>query len=398
MGRARNIILQIKWKIMKLFPRAPKDWVKEMMWRKPWIFWPISYFRVIRIVRNFKGKGILIYPPTVDWAWMKQRPHQLVEGLSERGYLCLYVNINTNGRSGVAIRKINQNLYVLKNLHLLANIKNPLILISWTEHYKIIKRFQNPTIIYDYLDDLTVSAEEVDKEKIKEHEYFLKNSKIVMATADALVDDAKKFAKNIIQIPNAANYEDFHLKKAPVAPRDLQPILKKKRPIIGFYGALFKWFDYDLLKKLANNNPEWEFVLVGPDYDRSLHGHDLDTFKNIHWLGIKKHEELSVYLYYFDVAIIPFIVDRVTSATSPVKIFEYMAGGKPIVATDLRECHKYKCIFIGENHADFESQIKKAIIEGKKAGYQRLEDKEAKENTWENRLDVLSKKLEEILE
>lgn len=252
---------------MKLSPRFLKNFIKKLMWEKPWLFWPLQYSKIKKIVSEKNEKGIIIYPPTVDWSWMKQRPHQLLEGLSEKGFLCFYVNINAkSGRKGT-LKKISNNLYVVGNAYVLTKIISPILFISWTDHYSILEHFQNPTIVYDYLDDLSVSADEVDKEKLTHHEYFLKNSDVVLVTADRLEKDAKRYNKEIVKLPNAGNYEDFHLVSKPKVPSDLQEIIALGKPIIGYYGALAKWFDYKLLKEVAQEKPNYEFVLIGPDYD-----------------------------------------------------------------------------------------------------------------------------------
>lgn len=391
MTKIKTLIRITYWKLLKLIPSPVKDQVKEFLISTPWLVNPILYAKVRRVVKNRQDvKGIVIYPPTVDWSWMKQRPHQLIEGLSKKGYLCFYVNINHKQRSGRSyFNKINENLYVIGDVYVLQFIKKPIILVGWTDHYRLVQRFEKPVIIYDYLDDLSVSAEEVDAQKLEHHQYFLKESQIVAVTASKLEEDALRYRKGIISVPNAGNYKDFHLEKKPSLPKDMKRILESGKKVIGYYGALAKWFDYDLIKEVAKLRPDYEFVLIGPDYDNSIHSEHLDEIENIHWLGIKKYEELPAYLYYFDLAMIPFKVNEITRATSPVKIFEYMAGGKLTVSTALDECKKYKSVLVAKDSNDFAKKIDEAVKITTEKKLVKIIDTEARKNTWEARISVI---------
>ena len=79
--------------------------------------------------------------------------------------------------------------------------------------------------------------------------------------------------------------------------------------------------------------PEFDFVFIGPNYDQSMDGQPVFDLDNVHWLGPKDYDELPRYLQEFSVATIPFVLNDVTHAVSPVKLHEYLAAGKPVVAT-----------------------------------------------------------------
>ena len=138
-------------------------------------------------------------------------------------------------------------------------------------------------------------------------------------------------------------------------------ILKSKKPIIGYYGSLAKWVDFDLIKKLAEKRPGYEIVLIGMIYDDTIQKQELDRYKNIHYLGPKDYSILPEYAVWFDVATIPFVLNEITESTSPIKIFEYMALGTPIVTTDMRECRKYKSILIGKDYEGFIEKVDDAL-------------------------------------
>jgi glycosyltransferase involved in cell wall biosynthesis len=172
-------------------------------------------------------------------------------------------------------------------------------------------------------------------------------------------------------------------------PSDLLKIVSRGKPIIGYYGALAEWFDYDLVKWTAQACPHYEFVLIGPNYDKSLNKNRLTRAKNVHWLGEKKYEELPAYVRQFDVATIPFVINEITLSTSPVKLFEYMAAGKPIVATDLPECRKYRSVLLARDKAEFAAQLAAAIELAGNAEYRKTLFAEARANTWRSRFEQI---------
>ena len=90
---------------------------------------------------------------------------------------------------------------------------------------------------------------------------------------------------------------------------------------------------------------------------------------NVHYLGEKRYEELPRYLANFDAAVIPFLVNEITHAVSPLKLFEYMAGGKPVVSTGIFECRKYEGVLIAENEAEFAGRLDEAIGLGEDDNY-----------------------------
>ena len=104
---------------------------------------------------------------------------------------------------------------------------------------------------------------------------------------------------------------------------------------------------------------------------------------------------LKEYAKHADVLTIPFVINNITLATSPVKIFEYMALHKPIVTTDMPECRKYKSVFIGHNHDEFIKKIDEALKLKNDKKYIALLDKEARENDWSKKakaiIDLIAK-------
>ena len=104
--------------------------------------------------------------------------------------------------------------------------------------------------------------------------------------------------------------------------------------------------------------------------------------ENLYFLGPRDYHVLKYYARASDVLVIPFKISDITRSTNPVKVFEYMALHKPIVTTDMNECHKYASIMIGENHEDFLNKLDRAMELRQDPEYLALLDREARENDW----------------
>ena len=221
-------------------------------------------------------------------------------------------------------------------------------------------------------------------------------SRVVLATARRLHEEVKQWRPDAIYCPNGVDYDHFHLAVPPSPPADIADLVAAGRPIIGYYGALARWFDYELVARAAAIRKDWTFLLIGPDFDNSPAVHDFAGLPNVRWLGEKKYEELPAYLYYFSVATIPFLVNDITKATSPVKLFEYMAATKPIVTTDMPECRAQPCVIVARDAAEYVAMLEEAIHRGKSESYRRELDQAARGNTWEARLRMIIARLDAL--
>ncbi|HUT25988.1 MAG TPA: glycosyltransferase, partial [Sumerlaeia bacterium] len=136
------------------------------------------------------------------------------------------------------------------------------------------------------------------------------------------------------------------------------------RPIVGFFGAINERLDADLLTGLAERMPEASIVLVGPIY-RRFGG--LREAPNVHSTGLKPYAELPRYLAAFDCAIVPYRLDAGIEFVQPVKILEYLAGGKPVVSTaipDVAALYSDTVRIARGGPEDFVRQVREALAEG----------------------------------
>jgi len=161
----------------------------------------------------------------------------------------------------------------------------------------------------------------------------------VFCTASGLYDTLKPYNERTHMIPNGANYELFSSVARPdgnmdAIPKDMYPddMFTIKGPVLGFVGALQACIDYALVEYAAREKPEWSFVFLG----KALPGVDLSALEaltNVHFLGLKPHRDLPRYLALFSVCLNLFRSGDLAKDVSPLKFYEYLATGKPIVST-----------------------------------------------------------------
>ncbi|MEN6458469.1 MAG: glycosyltransferase [Thermoguttaceae bacterium] len=352
-----------------------------------------------QVLRETRGrKGIVIYPPFIDWTWMRQRPHQLMAQFAEAGYLSLFCSPLYKTDSFRGFVRVAPHLYLSDSLSPLYDLQDAILLISWTGHWQTTKRFHRPTVIYDYLDDLSVSANggEPSQLKLEEHRKAVMSSEIVLATAAQLYEEVRQLRSDALYCPNGVDYDHFHRTERPAVPSDMADLVATGRPILGYYGALARWFDYDLVVHAALARPDWQFLLIGPDLDGTVAGGRLGRASNIRWLREKPYEDLPAYLSYFDAAMIPFLVDDITRATSPIKLFEYLAGTKPVVTTDLPECRNRNGVLVGHNPDEYVAMLGQAIERGREESFRQILDEESRRHTWRSRAEQIIERLNDL--
>ena len=134
--------------------------------------------------------------------------------------------------------------------------------------------------------------------------------------------------------------------------------------------------------------------MFGIKYDNSFDASNIKKLKNVYWFGSKNYDVLKNYASKMDILMIPFVINSITQATSPLKLFEYMALHKPIVTTAMNECKKYKSVLIGHSHEEFLEMLEKCLSLKNDNNYLQILDKEAKENDWDSKADLIKKLME----
>jgi len=215
----------------------------------------------------------------------------------------------------------------------LASIRGSLIAWYYTPMMLPFSKHVTPDVtVYDAMDEL--SKFKFAPEHLLDFEQELIDRADIVFTGGSSLYEAKKDRhENVHCFPSSVDRVHFLKARA----RQFEPADQEDlpRPRLGFYGVIDERFDTELLAKAAEARPDWSFVMVGPVV--KISEDDLPKQPNIHYLGGKTYGRLPAYLSGWDVALMPFAMNESTQFISPTKTPEYLAGGKPVVSTPIKD-------------------------------------------------------------
>ena len=215
----------------------------------------------------------------------------------------------------------------------LASLQGPLVAWYYTPMMLPFSRHLDPSVlVFDAMDELSkfkfAPAKLLDLEQ-----ELIDRADIVFTGGSSLFEAKKPRPYNVPCFP--AWVDRAHFCKARARQFDPADQEDLPRPRLGFYGVIDERFDTELLDKVAAARPDWSFVMVGPVV--KISEEDLPKRPNIHYLGPKTYDQLPAYLSGWDVALMPFAMNESTQFISPTKTPEYLAGGKPVVSTPIKD-------------------------------------------------------------
>lgn len=375
-----------------------------------------KYSKIFDDILSGNYDRIIIWKSSFGWnVPLFQRPQHISVNLAKQNCLVFY-EVTTMTDNVNNIKKLFDNLFLINFTNIsikkllfskLEKINKPKYIQIYSTDFTMpleeLKEYINNgfKIIYEYIDDLSpeiVGAKEIPKNQLDKYNYMLKDTENIftIVTASEIEKDVlqKRGDEKLAFSCNGVNIEHFkNIDTNFIFDEEYKKIIETDKPIIGYYGALASWFDYDLIKYLAEQRPNYNIVLLGVKYDSSLDKANLNKYSNIFFLGSKDYNVLQNYASKFSVCTIPFLINDITNATSPVKLFEYMALSKPIVTTAMPECKKYNSVFISNNFDEFVTLIDNSI-NIKNSEYFNLLEKEALENTWYKKAKIIIELIE----
>jgi len=338
--------------------------------------------------------GIVVYPPNIGWtAQLFQRPQQMALAFARMGYLTFF-GVDWGGGEGVRGFRYQENRLCLmgipaEHLSILRSIPSPLM-ISYVYNFDFARHLNKPTTIFEHIDHLDVFGSTYPMETLEA--WFAEataRADVVVASARDLQMEMLPRRSDTILCPNGVTFEHFAGYHPGPAPSDLAVVLSRGRPIVGYYGALAEWVDYDLLDYAAQRLPDHSFVFIGPNYDKTMDEAEVFTRPNVWWLGPKSYDGLPAYLHHFSVATIPFKVNEVTHRVSPLKLFEYMAGGKPVVTTAMREAQHYEHVLVAHDPDEWVKLLAEGCDLDRDPAFVASLQRMARANTWDQRVGTL---------
>jgi glycosyltransferase involved in cell wall biosynthesis len=243
-----------------------------------------------------------------------------------------------------------------------------------------LERLPSRLLVYDCLD--AVAAFHPGHPEVAAAEAALaRRADVVLATSTLLEARMRHWNARTVLVPNAADYDHFSRK---VPPGDVPSELRVlPRPVIGYVGEVADWLDTDLVRALAARHPDWSIVLVGPATAASR---EALTAANVHLLGRRPYSDLPRYLAGFDCCLIPFRASPLTAAVSPIKLYEYLAAGKPIVSTPLPSVLPFaREVYVAADQRFLEA-VEKAVACSQVAASQESRRRSARAHTWDQRV------------
>ncbi|MDC3160165.1 glycosyltransferase, partial [Pseudomonadota bacterium] len=361
------------------------------------------------------GKPDYIIWSVIDWHFRHQRPQQIALALAATGRRVFYISplLVDDQRAGFEVEALDTShqLFQIKlfannapsiymdepDLETTAQLKQSLgKVLNWTESKQINSLVDHPfwldvanvvpnsRLIYDCMDH-HAGFGNISDPLLQLEKRLLAEAELAICTSSWLKESVSPHVKQTILIRNAADYLHFsqaHPYRDP-----------KGRRIIGYYGAIAEWFDVDLIEAVAKQHPDCCVLLIGADtVDASSR---LSRFENITFVGEVPYEKLPHYLHGFDVCLLPFKVTPLTLATNPVKIYEYMCAGKPVVTVDLPEIAQFEgLVYAGTDKDAFLDSLRNVLNQAESEDLVHKRRAFAQTQTWRERTEILIKHAE----
>ena len=357
----------------------------------------------------------IVILPIIDWSFRFQRPQQMARQFAEHGHRVFYVATTFKPKPKPTgklddLRPIEKNIVEVQlpgspHISIYRDQAVDIVVEEWCEYFDQLRRkynlvevyllvdlpFWRPLafrlrerfgwrVIYDCMDRHSGFSTN-NPSMLEEEDALSRGSDLVLITSNDLLEEQQKLNPHCLLLPNACDFEHFSVSLS-LMPSTLAPL---RRPILGYYGAISDWFDSEMIAEMAQLRPDWSIVLIGSTFGARLDL--LQSRRNVLFLGELPYKGLPAYLHGFDICLIPFKLIPLTMATNPVKLYEYLSAGKPVVAVPLPEllpCEKEGLVYIARSAQELVESIKRALNENN-VELVEMRRQFAQRNTWEER-------------
>ncbi|MFC1588380.1 glycosyltransferase [Planctomycetota bacterium] len=286
--------------------------------------------------------------------------------------------------------------YRLKRETAALEMTNPLLWLFLPTGAGLIGQMQESGIVYYCVDDYSRNPGAPARIIEFLEKQIMQKADLVFTTSPALYEDKQRWHKHTYYTPNAADTQIYAAEQnsgTPV-PGDIKNI---PAPVLGFIGNITGYkIDFKLLRNAATLRPGWNFVLIGPvgEGDPQTDISALDGLPNVHLLGRREKEQLPAYVSRFDIGLIPYRLNASTRASFPMKFYEYLAAGLPVVSTRLHALADYEarpelCSLV-DDAGGLIAAVETYLAEN---GHKDSRRAEAEKYDWTGRLQFVSDKI-----
>jgi GT2 family glycosyltransferase len=339
------------------------------------------------IARRAEARGALfVFPPTIGWdVTLVQRPHHLARALANLGFPVVFEEEAGagSGPSRPGLREEGENLWVVRGITP-DEVANRVV---WSFTYNVPekRRLQDAVLVYDVIDHPDVFPYS-PRTLRRNHDRALEVADAVFAVSEPLLAEVRASRADAVYLPNGVEFARFAAPPDPTAvPEEMNRARSRGRPAAGYVGALARWVDSDLLAALAALRADWDFFVVGERLDDSFDRLVAARPANLHLLGARPYPTIPSILSALDAGLIPFRVGPEGSHASPIKLYEYLAAGLPVLSTPIPECEIVPEVEVAVSAAAFSDLLDRARGSRRSEDFRRRARERASANDWSQR-------------
>jgi glycosyltransferase involved in cell wall biosynthesis len=238
-------------------------------------------------------------------------------------------------------------------------------------------------LVYDAVDRFSAFHPKNARCITEAEQAIARSADVVLTVSEELHRDLSPANPRAYLVPNAVEFAHFsHCDEEKTPPADLSCL---PRPLLGYVGEIASWLDLGILEKLSRSGVCASIALIGPAASDRLR--QIRKWPNVHWLGRKSYADLPRYMSRFDVGLIPFRLTPLTVAASPIKLFEYLACGCPVVSTPLPAVMPHKKVVHIAEPEGFVSLVAEALNTARNSSLRKLRIDVARANDWRFRIE-----------
>ena len=303
----------------------------------------------------------------------------------ERGVYVCVPHLSRDLSHAATIAELRNLLF---GLQATSKIERPVMWYYTPMALEFARELTSSAIVFDCMDELS-AFRGAPPEMLKLEAELLRRADLVFTGGQSLYEAKRERHRRVYAFPSSVDVP--HFLSARQGKRDPQDQSGLPHPRLGFFGVVDERMDLNLLDTIAVTRPEWQLIILGPCV--KIDPATLPHRANIHYLGMKKYEELPAYLSGWDVALLPFAKNDSTKFISPTKTPEYLAAGRQVVSTSLRDVVRpygeQGLVHIADKPAEFIRAIEQALATPH-PGWRERVDRMLSAMSWDRTWDEMS--------